>query len=486
MFPTGFLWGSASSSYQVEGAAAEGGRGPSVWDAFCRTPGAVYQGHTGDRACEHYNRYKQDVAMMKEMGLAAYRFSVAWPRVLPKGVGAVNETGLGFYDRLVDELLAAGIQPWVTLFHWDFPQELYLAGGWLNRDSQHWFADYTKIVVDRLSDRVQHWITINEPQVYIGLGHLDVKHAPGVKLPFEQGLLAGHHTMLAHGRSAQVIRAVAKKAPQVGWAPVGKVDYPATDSPADIDAARASTMAATDKSVWSNTWFGDAAIFGRYPEDALKVFGADAPKPHPGDMETISQKLDFYGVNIYSGARVKAGENGKAVPMPLGAGHARNALDWAVAPEALRWGPRFLHERYKLPVIITENGMTNLDWVHMDGAVHDPQRIDYTRRYLVQLRRAIQDGADIRGYFHWSIMDNFEWAEGYKDRFGLVHVDFETQKRTLKDSAHWYAEVIASNGKILEDSHAGLDRSIYIYGGAAPIPEVRVTRRGAEKAAVPS
>lgn len=471
MFPSGFVWGSASSSYQVEGAASKDGKGPSVWDAFCRTPGAVYQGHTGDNACEHYDRYKQDVALMKQLGIPAYRFSIAWPRVLPAGIGKVNEAGLGFYDRLVDELLAASIEPWITLFHWDFPQELYLAGGWLNRESHNWFAEFSKIIVDRLSDRVRNWITINEPQVYIGLGHLDTKHAPGIKLPFDQGLLAGHHTMLAHGRAVQVIRARAKKPPLVGWAPVGRVEYPATDSQADIDAARASSMAATDRNVWSNTWFGDAAIFGRYPEDALKSFGADAPQPKPGDMELIAQKLDFYGVNIYSGSRVKAsdkaGDKGKAVPVPLGPGHARNALDWAVAPEALRWGPRFLYERYKLPIVVTENGMTNLDWVHSDGACHDPQRIDYMRRYLIELSKAIADGADVRGYFAWSIMDNFEWAEGYKDRFGLVHVDFQTQERTPKDSAHWYTDVIASNGATLNDAHAGLDRSVYVYEGVA-------------------
>jgi beta-glucosidase len=226
-------------------------------------------------------------------------------------------------------------------------------------------------------------------------------------------------------------------------------------------------MSVDKKNFWSNTWFGDAAVFGRYPEDGLKLFGAEAPTPKAGDMELIGQKLDFYGVNIYSGNRVKAGADGKAVPVWLEQGHARNALNWAVAPEALRWGPRFVHERYKLPVLVTENGMTNLDWVHSDGAVHDPQRIDFTRRYLMELRKAIDDGADIRGYFHWSIMDNFEWAEGYKDRFGLIHVDYATQKRTLKDSAHWYAEVIASNGAILDSAHAGLEKSVFVYEGLA-------------------
>ncbi len=462
-FPANFIWGAASASYQVEGAFDADGRGTSVWDVFCRQNGNVVGGHTGDKACDHYNRYKEDVSLMKEMGLQAYRFSVAWPRVVPDGVGAVNTRGLDFYDRLVDELLKAKITPWVTLFHWDFPQPLFLRGGWLNRDSHNWFADYSKAVVDRLSDRVSNWITLNEPQIYIGLGHYDTKHAPGIKYPFAQALLAGHHTLMAHGRAVQVIRANAKLQPSVGWAPIGKVDCPVTESKADIDAARASTMSSSDKHLFQNTWFGDAVVLGKYPEDALASYGADAPKPQAGDMELISQKIDFYGLNIYSGGRVKAGDDGKPVSVAFGPGHARNALSWNVNPPSLRWGPRFIHERYKLPVVITENGMTNLDWVHIDGAVHDPQRIDFTRRYLIELRKAAEDGADIRGYFHWSIMDNFEWGEGYKDRFGLIHIDYETLKRTVKDSGHWYSEVIATNGTVLDNAHAGIEPKMFVF-----------------------
>lgn len=461
-FPKDFVWGAAAASYQIEGAARQDGRGESIWDVFCRVPGNVVNGHTGDIACDHYNRYQEDVSIMKQMGLGAYRFSIAWPRVIPQGVGAVNSAGLDFYDRLVDALLAAGITPWATLFHWDFPQNLFNSGGWLNRDSQHWFADYTKVVVDRLSDRVTNWMTLNEPQIYIGIGHYDVKHAPGIKYPFSQALRAGHHTLLAHGRAVQVIRANAKKAPTIGWAPIGKVDCPLTESVQDIAAAREASFA-VEKSFFNNSWFGDAVVFGRYPEEALKLYGSDAPTPQPGDMELISQKIDFYGCNIYSGGRVKAGPDGKAQNVWLEPGHARNALSWAVYPPCLRWGPRFLYERYKLPVIIAENGMSNLDWVHGDGAVHDPQRIDFTRRYLIELQKAITDGAKITGYFHWSLMDNFEWGEGYKDRFGLIHVDYETLKRTLKDSGHWYAEVIASKGGILENAHAGIEPTMYVY-----------------------
>lgn len=449
MFPQGFAWGAASSAYQIEGAAALHGRGASVWDAFCAEQGKVFRGHHGAVACDHYHRLAEDVAIMKRMGLKAYRFSVSWPRVMPAGRGAVNGAGLAFYDRLVDELLAAEIQPWLTLFHWDFPQALQLEGGWLNPDSARWFADYARVVVDRLGDRVSHWMTINEPQVYIGLGHRDGIHAPGLKLPTAHWLQAGHHTLVGHGLAAQVIRAAAKITPVVGWAPVCRVEYPATDAPADIEAARRSTLSVTQKDTWSNTWWADPVMLGHYPEDGLKLFGADAPRVAPGDMETIKQPLDFYGVNIYSGEPVKAGPDGKAVPGAWADGNAMTTFRWNVAPKCLHWGPRFMYERYKLPIVVTENGMANTDWVHADGEVHDPQRIDFTRAYLLELAKAGAAGTDIRGYFHWSILDNFEWAEGYRERFGLVHVDFATGKRTVKDSGRWYREVIATNGRNL-------------------------------------
>lgn len=449
MFPQGFAWGAASSAYQIEGAAAMHGRGPSVWDAFCADAGKVFRNHTGAVACDHYHRVAEDVAIMKRMGLKAYRFSVSWSRIMPTGRGAVNGAGLAFYDRLVDELLGAGIEPWLTLFHWDFPQALQLEGGWLNPESPRWFADYTRAVVERLSDRVTHWMTINEPQVYIGLGHRDGTHAPGLKLSTALWLQAGHHTLLAHGLSAQTIRANAKLKPIVGWAPVARVEYPATESAADIEAARRSTMSITQKDTWSNTWWGDPVMFGHYPEDGLKLFGADAPRVGAKDMEIIRQPLDFYGVNIYSGEPVKAGPDGNPVNAGWQDGNAMTTFRWNVSPKSLHWGPRFLHERYKLPIVVTENGMANTDWVHADGDVHDPQRIDFTRAYLAELGRAIDAGTDVRGYFHWSILDNFEWAEGYRERFGLVHVDFATGKRTVKDSGHWYRDVIATNGRNL-------------------------------------
>ncbi len=443
-FPKDFVWGAATASYQIEGAAYEDGKGLSVWDMMSRHPGKINLGDTGDVACDHYHRYPDDVALMSEIGLQAYRLSISWPRVLPEGVGSVNEKGLDFYSRLVDSLLEKNITPWVTLFHWDFPYSLYCRGGWLNRESADWFADYTAVIVDKLSDRVAHWFTLNEPQCFLGLGHHVGEHAPGMQMGFAEVLLAAHHALLAHGRSVQVIRAHAKKAPLIGAAPVGAVSIPNTNSPQDIEAARQWTYSVKAKNCFSNTWFSDPIILGQYPDDGMQLFEAEMPKIKEGDLATMCQPLDFYGINIYWGQFIQALEEGgsevvfhKELPT--------TAMGWQVTPEALYWGPRFLYERYKLPIVITENGMANLDYVEADGQVHDPQRIDFLRRYLNEFGRAIADGVDGMGYFQWSLMDNFEWAEGYAKRFGLVHVDYTTQKRTLKDSAHWYKNVIANN-----------------------------------------
>jgi len=417
---------------------------------FSHKPGATFMGHTGDLACDHYNRYREDTSLMAQIGLNAYRFSVSWPRVLPEGTGRVNEAGLAFYERLVDALLGAGIQPWLTLFHWDYPQALYCRGGWLNRESPDWFADYARVIVDRLSDRVKHWITINEPQIFLGPDHGDACGAPGMRPTTGERLITAHHALMGHGRAARVIRDLARMKPQVGWAPIGRTKTPATGSPADIEAARALTLSVSTRDFWNNTWFADPVCLGRYPEDGIRLYGQPMSFVRPGDMEVIRQPLDFYGVNVYDAELVQAASDGHAPRIVArGPGHPQTAIRWFIDPESLYWGPRFLYERYRVPLVITENGMSGIDWVSLDGKVHDPQRIDYTHRYLLSLRRAIADGTDVRGYFHWSIMDNCEWQQGYKERFGLIHVDFETQKRTLKDSAHWYSRVIASNGASL-------------------------------------
>jgi beta-glucosidase len=449
-FPADFVWGAASSAYQVEGAHEADGKGPSVWDVFSHRPGATFMGHTGDVACDHYRRYPEDISLMKQIGLRAYRFSIAWARVLPEGTGRVNEAGLEFYERLVDGLLDAGIRPWVTLFHWDYPQALFQRGGWLSRESPEWFAQYTRVVVDRLSDRVTHWITLNEPQIFLGPDHGDAPGAPGLRPTTHERLVTAHHALMAHGRAVQVIRSRARHKPTIGWAPIGRTKFPASDRAEDVQAARQLTLSVAKPDFWNNTWFADPVVLGSYPEDGIRIYAAPMDFVCAGDMETIRQPLDFYGVNIYDGERARAGADGSPEIMPFGPGWPQTAIRWFITPEALYWGPRFLYERYRLPIVVTENGLSNTDWVSADGQVHDPQRIDYTRRYLLALRRAIVDGVDIRGYFHWSIMDNFEWQQGYKERFGLIHVDFETQKRMLKDSARWYARIIDSNGAALD------------------------------------
>ena len=448
-FPQDFVWGAAAASYQVEGGAHDDGKGPSVWDMMCRWPGKIWENNTGDVSCDHYHRYQEDVRLMSQIGLKAYRLSISWPRVVPEGTGVVNEQGLAFYDRLVDALLENGVQPWVTLFHWDYPSALYRRGGWLNRDSADWFAEYTGVVVNRLSDRVSHWMTTNEPQCYIGLGHQTGVHAPGLKLAFADVLLAAHNSLLAHGRAVQAIRAQARTKPSVGAAPVGVVKIPVTDSPEDIEAARACTFSVTEKDCWNNTWFADPMILGAYPEDGLGLFEEEMPEIQDGDMETICQPLDFYGVNIYRGQAVRAAAGGGCEAVPGADGPALTTMTWRVTPRALYWGPRFLYERYRLPIVITENGMANTDWIHLDGKVHDPQRIDFLTRHLREYQRAIEDGVAAKGYFVWSIMDNFEWAHGYKQRFGIIYVDYPTGKRILKDSAYWYKDIIASNGRIM-------------------------------------
>jgi beta-glucosidase len=454
-FPKIFTWGAAAASYQIEGAAFEDGKGLSVWDMMCRQPGRIWEGQNGSVACDHYHRYKEDVALMKEIGLKAYRLSLSWPRVIPNGTGAINEKGLEFYDKLVDELLAAKIEPWVTLFHWDFPHALYCCGGWLNDQSPDWFADYTRVIVDRLSDRVSQWMTLNEPQCFLGLGLQQGRHAPGDRLGRYEVLLASHHTLLAHGKAVQVIRAQAKQPATIGWAPVGVCAVPQTSSPSDIEAARQAMFGITSENpsanswdradLWNNTWFGDPVVLGKYPDDGLELFGNAVPKHTDAEMKVISEPVDFYGANIYNGALFRAGTNGHSEKVARPDGFPITMYKWGVTPECLYWGPKFLYERYSLPIVITENGMSGHDWISEDGKCHDPQRIDFLSRYLKELGRAIQDGTDVQGYFLWSIMDNFEWAEGYKERFGIIHVDFETQVRTIKDSALWYRDVIGNN-----------------------------------------
>lgn len=450
-FPNDFIWGAATSAYQIEGAVYEDGKGPHIWDVFTKQKGKIYEGHHGDVACDHYHRFREDVKSMKGLGLRGYRFSIDWSRVLPDGTGKINEKGLDFYSRLIDCLLENDIQPYITLFHWELPYALYQKGGWMNSRIVEWFGEYAGLISDRFSDRVTHFFTQNEPQCFIGLGFVSGEHAPGLQLsPYETFLMA-HNALKAHGKAVQMLRAKAKQPIQVGYAPTGTMSYPATPAPQDIEAARHHlfSLPSVENWSWNVAWWSDPVLLGHYPEEGLEKYEPYLPRITSKDMDLISQPIDFYGQNIYNGKCIRMGENGDPEEVPRYEGFPRTANNWPVTPECLYWGPKFLQERYGKPIYITENGLSCHDTISLDGKVHDPQRIDFLARYLRSLKQAIQDGIDIRGYFQWSLLDNFEWSRGYSERFGLIYVDYPTQKRIWKDSAFWYQKTILENGNAL-------------------------------------
>ncbi len=440
-FKKDFVWGVATASYQIEGAWNEDGKGLSIWDVFSHEPNKICEGHTGDVACDHYHRYKQDVKLMKQLGIKAYRFSISWPRLIPNGVGKLNPKGVEFYSNLIDELLENGIEPYITLFHWDYPYELYKKGGWLNDDSVNWFADYAARVAELFSDRVKNFITFNEPQCFIGESYLGAAHAPGIRVSYKDVFQMCHNVLKAHGAAVIALRKNAKQPIKIGYAPTGTVCYPSSENEADIEAARKNMFKCNyinNGVMWNISWWSDPVILGKYPQDGLKLYKEYLPEITDEDMKLINQPIDFFGSNIYNGEEVKSDSNGNPITVDRKIGHGKTAIQWTVTPESLRWGPRFYYERYKLPFFITENGMSAHDVVSLDGKVHDPNRIDFLNRYLIELEKATDDGVDIGGYFQWSFMDNFEWAKGYTERFGLVYVDYETQQRIPKDSAYWY------------------------------------------------
>lgn len=448
-FKKDFIWGAATAAYQIEGAAYEDGKGLSVWDNFCKEDGRIFESHTGDVACDHYHRYKEDFKLMAELGIKNYRFSFSWPRIIPNGVGELNGKGLAFYSDLIDEMLKNGITPYATLFHWDYPYELCKRGGWLNPDSPSWFADYAGVIAKHFGDRVKNFFTLNEPQCFIGLSYVDTVHAPGIALPLKDTLQMTHNVLLAHGKVVETLRANIRDC-KVGYAPTGRYFYPRTDSKADIEAAKLATFDVTpDDWSFSVAWWSDPVMLGSYPQKCMELFGASMPEIGADDMKQICQPLDYYGQNIYHAAPVSADGQGGYTKAKRRVGHSKTAIGWPITPGALYYAPKFIYERYKKPVYITENGLSCQDAISLDGKVHDPNRIDFLNRYLLELKRAVADGVEIDGYFQWSFMDNFEWAKGYDDRFGLVYIDYETQKRIPKDSAHWYAQVINSNGKNL-------------------------------------
>ncbi|WP_339154295.1 GH1 family beta-glucosidase [Actinomadura luteofluorescens] len=454
-FPTGFRWGAATAAYQIEGAAGEGGRGPSIWDTFCRTPGKVLRGETGDVAVDHYHRFPEDVALMADLGLTAYRFSISWPRVQPSGAGAFNAEGLDFYRRLVDALLEAGIEPWPTLYHWDLPQPLEDKGGWPERETAHRFAEYADHVHAALGDRVAHWMTVNEPWCAAFLGYASGDHAPGRVDP-PASLLAAHHLMLGHGLAVEAMRA-RRPDNRFGAAVNLYAVSPATGDPADADAARRIDGL-------QNRLFLDPLLLGRYPEDVLADTSRYGFTPPDADLAVINQPLDQLGINYYSRHTV-AGTPGEAAqtasspfatnsPWPesahvrfVPAGRPVTGMGWEIDEGGLHEVLTRLHREYpSVPLYITENGAGYDEVPDEDGTVQDAGRIAYLDAHLRACHDAISEGVPLHGYFTWSLLDNFEWAWGYSKRFGLVHVDYATQRRVPKDSARWYAGVIRRGG----------------------------------------
>lgn len=436
-FPENFLWGAATAAAQVEGGYLEGGRTPSIWDNA--PANKIKNGENCHVACDFYHRWREDVALMKEMGLKSYRFSVSWPRVITDEKGTVNEKGIAFYRSLVSELRAAGIEPLCTIFHWNLPMWAYERGGWKNEEIVSWFCHYVHVLMEALSDQVSYWMTFNEPQCFVGNGY-----KRGDQAPFEQcddATIARitRNVLLSHGEAVRLIRKEAKLPPKVGMAPTSFCVQPASEREEDIGRAYETTF--SDRAGVSGTsWWCDPAILGTIPAPLKGVISEE-------DIKTICQPLDFYGFNSYAAANyydIPGRQNPCVTP-----GLPRTAMGTPVTPDVLYWTAKFVHRRYHLPVLITENGMTNCDWVMLDGKVHDPQRSDFIRRYLRGLSRAIDEGIPVLGYHYWSLLDNFEWALGYDERFGLVYVDFQTGKRTVKDSAYDYAEIIRTNGEAL-------------------------------------
>jgi beta-glucosidase len=439
-FPDNFVWGTATAAYQIEGAWNADGKGESIWDVFCHKPGAIRHGDSGEVACDHYHRWQADLALMKELGLNAYRFSTAWTRILPQGRGAVNSAGLDFYDRLVDGLLAAGITPFVTLYHWDLPQALQETGGWANRDTVHHFADYARIVGARLSDRVTHWITHNEPFVTAIAGHFTGELAPGVQDPVA-AYQVGHHLLLSHGEAVQALRADSRQQLNIGITLDLNPVHPACDSDADHRAAQRFDGV-------HNRIFLDPIFRGKYPADMLDLLGDLQPRIEAGDLERIAAPIDFLGVNYYSRSVIQNDPDFPIVQArqihPPGNDYSQM---WEIYPRGLYELLTRVHRDYHpRAMFITENGIPVPDGVDFDQRVRDARRIDYLHRHLVEAHRALTEGVPLRGYFHWSLLDNFEWAHGYDMRFGLVYVDFETQARIVKDSGRWYRQVIEANG----------------------------------------
>ncbi len=441
-FPPGFLWGAATSAYQIEGSPLADGAGESIWHRFSHTPGRTLRGMTGDVACDHYHRWREDIALMKALELRSYRFSVAWGRVLPEGSGRANESGLAFYERLVDALLAAGITPMLTLYHWDLPQALHERGGWTSPDMPKWFADYATLLFDRLGDRVPLWCTINEPWVIVDAGYLFGVNAPGHRDPRESTRVS-HGLLRSHAAAVRRFRESNMRDAKIGLVVNLAPHHPATASPADVAAAARGHA-------YFNEQYLDPVYRGRYPEAVSEMFGDAWPEHPEAEMRSLTEPFDFLGINWYTGYDVRHDDSRPPTRAAevLGERGPRMTTGWEVRPELLVETLTWVTERYgRVPIYVTENGAAFSDPdTPVRGRVEDLLRVDYLRRHLAALREAIRRGVDVRGYFVWSLLDNFEWASGYSHRMGLVHVDYATQQRTIKTSGEYYREVIRTNG----------------------------------------
>lgn len=438
-----FVWGAASAAYQVEGAWNEDGKAPTIWDEFTHDKKA-FRAQTGDVACDHYHRFKEDVALMRELGLNSYRFSIGWARICPSE-GVVNRKGLEFYDALIDELLSNGIKPMLTLYHWDMPLWVYEKGGFLNRETTKYFAYYVSVVAEAFGDRVKDYITINEPQCVLHGGLYSDALAPGIKLTLKELLLAAHNLLLCHGEAVRVLRSKVSDA-KIGLATCGWITCPADETEGSEKKAYENFFR-----VWKEqpmncmSPLSDTVYLGDYPKEYYEYFGEYLPEITAEDLKLISEPLDFIGQNIYSGFYMD--KNGEYAPFKDGS--PQNDMGWDDIPEAVYYGLKFLYKRYGKPIIITENGTAQNDRVCLDGKVHDAYRIDLTARYLLQTEKAVREGIPVNGYYHWAFTDNFEWKCGFAKRFGLVFIDYQTQKRIKKDSFYFYKKVIETNGEIL-------------------------------------
>ena len=447
-FGKDFLWGAATAAAQIEGGFDRDGRGLSIWDDIRPEEGRSLNGSDARITCEHYTHWKEDVAHMKEIGLKSYRFSISWTRLYPQGYGAFNPKGAEFYSDLIDELIAAGIKPMITVYHWDMPAAVYARGGWLNPDCEQWFAAFAAKVAELYSDRVGTFILLNEPECIVDGGYNLGSLAPFEKLPFDKVLCVMHRLLLAHGAAVRAMRKAAKRPIKIGMAVVSGAYIPATESEADIEAARRLTFYKTGKTLFKSIAFFETAQTGRYPACIEDEFGSWFSHP-ASEMERIAAPLDFFACNVYQAKRVKAGADGTPERMLFPYNTCYTAKQWPITPECVYWAARFFYERYGLPIYITENGIATVDLPDDDGAVEDPSRILYVKQHLRYAQRAVNEGIPLQGYYYWSLLDNYEWRMGFSQRFGLIYVDYETQKRTLKKSALWYRDVIRSNGENL-------------------------------------